>query len=77
MPGSNALHHIDSLRAQVKQVDNLRNEMMQAFGEDVIPASLEEHYWLGVSAILTPPPTTTVPKPLKPELNVSDLGDLL
>lgn len=73
MPGSSALHKIDSLREQVKKADEIRSGIIQAFGEDAIPADLEQHYSLGIQAILSPPPTKTEPKPLRPELNVSDL----
>ncbi|CAE6459263.1 unnamed protein product, partial [Rhizoctonia solani] len=72
-PGSRAVHQIDTLKEQVKQVDSLRLEMMHIFGEDAIPKALEEHYTLGISVILSPSHTATAPKPLKPELNVSDL----
>ncbi|KAL5633867.1 hypothetical protein ACGC1H_005902 [Rhizoctonia solani] len=51
-PGSRALHHIDTLREEVKQVDLLRSEIRHTFGEDAIPKFLEEHYTLGISVIL-------------------------
>ncbi|KAG8687201.1 hypothetical protein FRC11_007608 [Ceratobasidium sp. 423] len=72
-PGSPALHKIDTLREEVKQVDSLRAEITNTFGEDAIPKPLEEHYALGISVILAPTPAETASKPLKPELNVSDL----
>ncbi|CUA74878.1 TPR and ankyrin repeat-containing protein 1 [Rhizoctonia solani] len=72
-PGSRELHLISTLREQVKQVDLLRSEIVHTFGEDAIPKSLEEHYVLGISTILSPPPIATAPKPLKPELNTADL----
>lgn len=77
MPGSSKLHQIESLREQVKQADEMRSAIVQAFGEDIIPTDLEEHYLLGILAILSPPRTKTEPKPLRPGLNVSDIGDML
>ncbi|KAB5592704.1 TPR and ankyrin repeat-containing protein 1 [Ceratobasidium theobromae] len=77
MPGSDALHNIGSLRAKVKQADDIHEKFVQAFGVDRIPASLEEHYRLGVTLILEPPRAATIPNPPKPELNTSDLGDVL
>ncbi|KAH7337987.1 hypothetical protein B0J17DRAFT_706450 [Rhizoctonia solani] len=74
VPGSRALRQIDNLRDEVRQVDSLRTEIMHTFGEDAIPKSLEEHYALGISVILSPAPAATAPKPSKPELNISDLG---
>ncbi|KAJ1305435.1 hypothetical protein OPQ81_000445 [Rhizoctonia solani] len=72
-PGSPILQKIDTLREEVKRVDLLRAEVMKTFGEDAIPKTLEEHYALGISVILAPPPAETAPKPLKPGLNVSDI----
>lgn len=77
MPRSGKLHQIESLREQVKQADDMRRAIIQAFGEGIIPDDLEEHYSLGILAILSPPRTKTEPKPLRPGLNVSDLGDVL
>ncbi|CAE6411540.1 unnamed protein product [Rhizoctonia solani] len=73
-PGSSALHKMDTLREEVKRVDLLRVETLNAFGEDAIPKPLEEQYSLGISVILTPPLAEVVSKLLKPELNVSYLG---
>ncbi|CAE6480843.1 unnamed protein product [Rhizoctonia solani] len=74
VPGSHSLRQIDTLRDEIRKVDSLRTEIMHTFGEDAIPKPLEEHYALGISAILSPARTATAPKPPKPDLNVSDLG---
>jgi hypothetical protein len=71
-----ALHTIDSLKEKVREVDALRSAIIQAFGEGSIPASIEEHYWLGVNVILASSAEPNPPKPPKPDLNTSDLGDV-
>lgn len=61
MPGSSTLHQINNLRAQIKQADELRSAVIQAFGEDVISADLEQHYLLGISVILSTSHKNRVP----------------
>ncbi|GAB1522834.1 hypothetical protein RhiTH_005958 [Rhizoctonia solani] len=72
-PGSPALHKIDTLREEVNKVDLLRIEILGIFGESTIPKSLEEQYSLGILTIMSPPRSTTAPKPSRPDLNTSDI----
>ncbi|KAG9081885.1 hypothetical protein FRC06_005350 [Ceratobasidium sp. 370] len=78
LPGQSesALHNIETLRAKVQEVDALRSAIMQGFGESAIPSDLERHYRLGVYVILAPSADQNPPKPPKPDLNTSDLGDV-
>ncbi|KAG8752687.1 hypothetical protein FRC12_011837, partial [Ceratobasidium sp. 428] len=79
LPGKSesVLHNIATLREKVQEADALRTAIIQGFGESAIPSILERHYELGVYIILTPSAEPNPPKPPKPELNTSDLGDLL
>ncbi|KAG8731126.1 hypothetical protein FRC11_005047, partial [Ceratobasidium sp. 423] len=63
VPGSLMLHEIDTLVGEVKHVDSLRSEIMRTFGEDTIPASLEEHYMRGILMILFSSQVTNAPNP--------------
>lgn len=72
-PGSDALHNISTLKEKVREVDELRQEIIGAFGDDSISIVLDHHHFLGVRVILAPVHEPTAPKPLRPELNVEDL----
>ena len=74
-PGSNALRRISTLKEKVQEVDELRQDIIRAFGEGSISAALEDHYLLGVRITLAAVHEPTAPKPLRPELNVEDLVD--
>ncbi|KAF8594569.1 hypothetical protein BDV93DRAFT_549191 [Ceratobasidium sp. AG-I] len=74
-PGSDTLRRISTLKEKVQEVDELRQEIIGAFGEGSISAALEGHYLLGVRIILAPVHEPTAPKPLRPELNAEDLAD--
>ncbi|KAG8732236.1 hypothetical protein FRC11_014976 [Ceratobasidium sp. 423] len=75
-PGSKTLRSLSTLKDKVGEVDAIRREIIQAFGEGCISANLEVHYSLGVKAILVSSPEPTAPKPQKPELNTSDMAGL-
>ncbi|KAG8751398.1 hypothetical protein FRC11_009438, partial [Ceratobasidium sp. 423] len=60
-PGSPILLQIDALVAEVGQVNSLRLEIMNTFGQDAVPKSLEEHYILGISVILSLSLSATAP----------------
>ncbi|QRV93434.1 TPR and ankyrin repeat-containing protein 1 [Ceratobasidium sp. AG-Ba] len=53
-PEPNGLQKIETLRSMVQEVDALRTSILEALGEDAIPGDVEEHYQLGVHAILAP-----------------------
>ncbi|QRV93432.1 UvrD-like helicase carboxy-terminal domain protein [Ceratobasidium sp. AG-Ba] len=71
----NLLQNINTLRGMVQEVNSLRSDIIEAFGENSIPFDLEQHYQLGVHTILTPSAEPKPVNPPKPELNISDLGD--
>ncbi|CAE6535633.1 unnamed protein product [Rhizoctonia solani] len=75
-PDSKALRSLPALREKVTEVDAMRRDIIEAFGEGCVSANLDIHYSLGVKAILVTSPEPTAPKPLKPELNTSDVDGL-
>ncbi|KAG8744274.1 hypothetical protein FRC10_010437 [Ceratobasidium sp. 414] len=79
LPGKSesALLNMNTLREKVQAVDALRTAIIQGFGESTISPDLEQHYRLGVYIILAPSTEPNPPKPPKPDLNTSDLGDVL
>ncbi|QRW07579.1 P-loop nucleoside triphosphate hydrolase [Ceratobasidium sp. AG-Ba] len=53
-PEPNGLQKIETLQSMVQEVDSLRASIIEALGEDAISGDVEEHYQLGVHAILAP-----------------------
>ncbi|KAH7337927.1 hypothetical protein B0J17DRAFT_706405 [Rhizoctonia solani] len=52
MPGSAQLQDPGTLQARVKEITNVYAKMEEAFGTDVMPVSLEQHYHRGIAIIL-------------------------